>query len=125
MEAIIKYKCQLAKINLYIALRYGCDVCVPHDCACITLIPWSNGRFSTWDATCIDTLAPSYIDISSAAGGKISEKAAVKRHRYKLLTETENHIFVPFAVESMGPICMEGKKLFNDIGKKITDILKF
>ena len=30
----------------------------------ITLSPWSNGRFLTWDATRIDTLGPSYINIS-------------------------------------------------------------
>lgn len=169
--------------RISVALRYGCDVCIPHDCSCgeafvnsdgihglscrhsagrfgrhsefnkilklglasaqvpsrlepcglnsgnrerpdgITLIPWSNGRFLTWDATCLDTLAPSYIDVSSRSVGKTAERgAAIKVHKYKDVTLAENHIFVPVAIESMGPICVEGKKFISEVGRRIADV---
>ncbi len=88
-----------------------------------TLIPWSNGRFLTWDATCRDTLAPSYIDLTYSSAGKLAEKAAKeKRTFYKELLEHCDSFFVPFAIETFGPICTEGKKFIVDIGKKIEAI---
>lgn len=45
----------------------------------ITSIPWSNGRFLTWDATCNDTLAPSYVDLSSVSCGRIAERFAKRK----------------------------------------------
>ena len=29
----------------------------------ITMVPWSNGRLLVWDATCVDTFAPSHLSI--------------------------------------------------------------
>ena len=169
--------------RISIALRYGCNICVPHNCVCgkavvnsdgihglsckesagrfarhstfntilklglssaqiparlepiglnhnnkertdgFTLIPWANGRFLTWDATCRDTLAPSYIDLTCTVAGKLAERAAKeKRTFYKELLEHCDHIFVAFAIETFGPICAEGKKFIVDIGKKIEEI---
>lgn len=71
----------------------------------VTLIPWSNNKV-LWDATCVDTLAPSYIDLSSKNCGEVAAKPASKKiWLYKDITERENHIFIPFAVETLGPIC--------------------
>lgn len=169
--------------RISVALRYGFDICIPHECKCgkalvdsngihglacqysaarfarhvelndiikralasaqipsrlepvgldhnsrkhpdgMTLIPWSNGQILAWDATCSDTLAPSYISISSKNSGKVAEKAATKKKWfYKQIIENENLFFVPFAVETLGPICEEGLKLINQIAKKIEDI---
>jgi len=169
--------------RISIALRYGFDVCVPHQCKCnkalvdssgihglacglsaarfarhvefndivkrslasacvpsrlepigldynsnkrpdgMTLTPWSNGQILSWDATCWDTLAPSYIDVSSKSRGKVAEKAATrKRWLYKEIIEKENLLFVPFAIETLGPICKDGHKFINEIARKIEDV---
>lgn len=169
--------------RISIALRFGFDVCVPHQCKCnealvesngihglvckyssgrfsrhvelndilkralasaqvpsrlepvglchennkrpdgMTLIPWANGKILSWDATCSDTLAPSYIDLTSKKSGQAAAKAATrKRHLYKEIIEKENHLFVPFATETLGPICEEGLKFISDIAKKIEEV---
>lgn len=46
--------------------------------------------------------------------------ASIKINKYKDITQAENHIFVPVAFESMGPIGAEGKKLISEIGRRIT-----
>ena len=35
----------------------------------MTLIPWTNDPILSWDETCSDTLAPSYIDLTSWNSG--------------------------------------------------------
>ncbi|XP_048004279.1 uncharacterized protein LOC125240431 [Leguminivora glycinivorella] len=45
----------------------------------MSLIPWRKGRALVWDATCADTLAASYIQVTSKKGGA----AADARKRFK------------------------------------------
>ena len=50
----------------------------------VTLVPWHNGQSMVWDATCSDTLAPSYIHLSSTSPGKVAKHAANKKlNKYK------------------------------------------
>ena len=32
----------------------------------ITMVPWSNGRLLVWDATCVDTFAPSHLSMTAS-----------------------------------------------------------
>ena len=41
----------------------------------VTLISWKSGKSLTWDYTCHDTLANSYLHLSSQGAGKVAEKA--------------------------------------------------
>ena len=51
--------------------------------------------------------------------GKLVEKAAIrKRWLYREIIEKENLFFVPFAIETLGPICEEGHKFIDKIAKK-------
>src|ERR1700744_5557947 len=69
----------------------------------MTLVPWSNGKILLWDATCIDTLAPSYVAKSAQKSGSAAKIAVRgKRNLYKDLIE-QNFLFIPFAVETLGP----------------------
>lgn len=76
----------------------------------MSLIPWENGKSLVWDATCRDTLAPSYRHLSSGSAGLVAE--AIEN----------NFFFVPFAVESLGPWCNDAKMLNNAIGRLISSI---
>lgn len=68
----------------------------------MTLTPWKPGRPLVWDATCIDTLAPSHLPatISQAGAGAASAEDA-KRRKYVGLGC--DYIFAPFGVETLGP----------------------
>ena len=48
----------------------------------ITLFPWSNGRALAWDFTCRDTLAISYVHLTSQEAGKAAELAEKKKLDY-------------------------------------------
>jgi len=83
----------------------------------MTLVPWSKGQCMVWDATCVDTLANSYIDSSKRCAGRAAEIAANKKiNKYKKLQE-QNYLIIPFAVETLGPWCTEAIKFTNDLGK--------
>jgi hypothetical protein len=41
---------------------------------------------------------------------------------YKDIIERENHIFIPFAIETLGPICEEGMNFINNIAQKLEDV---
>ena len=84
-----------------------------------TLVPWSRGSTLVWDATCTDTFAPSNLRFSSKKAGRAAEdKARRKTVKYRSLID-RNYIFVPFAVETMGPWCDEAIHFFDEVSKKI------
>ena len=69
----------------------------------LTLIPWKNGRCVTWDVTVTDTLAQSYLSSTSITYGGAAEAAADRKtSKYSQLAQT--YIFVPIAMESLGPL---------------------
>ena len=49
----------------------------------MTLIPWSSGRFLVWDATCMDTFAPSNLPVAVTRTGAVAERAeGIKMSNY-------------------------------------------
>lgn len=71
----------------------------------LSLIPWSHGKALIWDVTVVDTLAPSYIYLSSKTSGSVADHAERRKHNlYAPLKE--NHVFTPIAFETLG--CMYG-----------------
>ncbi|XP_073960116.1 uncharacterized protein [Choristoneura fumiferana] len=86
----------------------------------MTLIPWSRGRPLVWDATCVDTLAPSHIHATSGQAGAAAASAeSNKRRKYAALGEA--CIFTPFGVETLGPWGPEAKQLFRQISSRLVD----
>jgi len=75
-----------------------------------------------WDATCSDTLAPSYLIRSSSKSGTVAEFAASNKHRkYKRLLE-QNYLILPFAVETLGVWCSEAIRFIDKLGKMISQV---
>ncbi|CAH2232582.1 jg10143 [Pararge aegeria aegeria] len=64
----------------------------------MTLIPWRLGRSLLWDATCVDTLAASYIQSMVGVAATSAEHA--KRRKHENLDSS--FIFVPFGLETLG-----------------------
>ena len=83
----------------------------------LTLIPWKRGCCLAWDATCVDTLAASYINISKVKAGRAAERAALKKHNLYKAVKEKNIILLPFAVETLGPWCEEAKSFTDELGR--------
>ena len=85
----------------------------------LTLVPWKGGRSLTWDATVVDTLAASYVDASAIAAGSASEAAATRKTA-KYSSIAASHIFMPVAVETLGPLAHEAVEFLSDIGSRLS-----
>ena len=87
----------------------------------LTLVPWQGGCCLTWDATIIDTLTVSYVQIGSTASAGAANAAATRKHA-KYDTSSATHIFVPVGVEIHGPFCHKGLKFVSEIGLRLSTI---
>ena len=84
-------------------------------------MPWQGERCLTWDATIVDILAVSYVQIGSTASAGAANAAATRKHaKYDTISAT--HIFVPVAVETLGPFCNEGLKFVSLIDLRLSTI---
>lgn len=87
----------------------------------LTLIPWRQGKSLMWDATCVDTVAPSHLSSTCKLAGSAAESAVqLKRSKYRAIID--NYIFVVFAVETLGPWCSEAKAFVSELGKHLQSI---
>lgn len=85
----------------------------------MSLIAWNKGKCLVWDATCVDTLAKSYIETTKVTAGRAAETQALKKRRkYNTIIE-KNYEFVAFAVETMGPWSQEAMNFANKLGDRL------
>jgi hypothetical protein len=83
----------------------------------LTLVLWREGRS---DVTVADTVAESYLSISSITAG-----AAAERKNAKYAELGGHHIFIPIAIETLGPFCVEGLSFIREIGRRTTAITSY
>ena len=76
-----------------------------------------------WDATVVDTLAPSYVAVSAQVTGSAA-RAAAERKVSKYAGLSASHLFVPIAIEKLGPINDAGHSFFVRTGKASLDNLR-
>jgi hypothetical protein len=73
--------------------------------------------------TCTDTLAKSYIELSSKKAGEAARlRENAKKSKYVTVETYNNYHFVPIAIETLGPWGDDAKKIINEIGQKIQKI---
>ena len=82
----------------------------------LSLIPWRTGESVVWDATVGNSMASSYIGLSS---GRVAEAASTRKEA-KCEDISHSHIFVPLAFESIGPVCSQGASFLQELGRRIT-----
>ena len=84
----------------------------------VTLTPWRAGKCLIWDATSPDTQAASHINGTSKKAGAAAEQAAnQKADKYRELTS--KYFFIPIAVETHGPINVDGANFLSELGRRI------
>ena len=85
----------------------------------ITLFSWKHGMQLVWDVTCPDTLAQSYLHLTSKEAGKAAEKAEKEKiQKYQELAN--KYIVMPVAVETMGAWGHSSLKFVQEIGERMT-----
>ena len=68
----------------------------------------------------IDTLAPSNLNSSMHVAGSEAEAAAeFKNQKYSALSRS--HQFVPFALETLGPICRAASDLITELSRRTSE----
>ena len=87
----------------------------------LTLIPWQGGRCMTWDATVTDTLAESYLPVTSVTPGAAAEGAA-DRKELKYHDLEKSHVFIPLAFETLGPINKKAMAFITELGQRLSSV---
>lgn len=83
----------------------------------LTLVPWRGGKSITWDVTVVDTLARSNLVKTSLVRGGAAEAAALsKETKYTPLIGP--YIFIPIAVETLGPVNESALEFLADLGRR-------
>ena len=72
----------------------------------------------TWDATCSDTLAPSYLPLTAKAAGAAAHSAELRKHS-KYTKLPNSYTLCPFAVETLGPFGEEAISLVDELGRRL------
>ena len=88
----------------------------------LTLLPWQGGRCLAWDATVVDTLAPSYVAISAQVTSSAAQ-AAAERKVSKYAGLPASHLFVPIVIETLGPINEAEHSFLSEPGRRLSTIL--
>ena len=73
-----------------------------------------------WDATCLDTPAPSYSDLASRGLDAVAEEAERKK-KAKYAHLKASHCFIPVAIEMLGVFGPETHCFIRDLGRRIAD----
>jgi len=82
-------------------------------------VPWREGRCATWDVTVTNTVATSYLAMSSVSATSAAEAAATRKNtKYAEISRT--HLFFPLAIEIMGPINQVGQDFISELGRRIS-----
>ena len=88
----------------------------------LTLIPWREGRSATWDVTVTDTVAVSYVAMSSVCAASAAE-ARINARNANTPKYLES-IFFPLAFETMGPINRDGQDFISEPGHRILLVIE-
>ena len=87
----------------------------------LTLVPWQGGRCLAWDASVVDTFTPSYVAVSAQVTGSAAQ-ASVERNVSKYAGLSASHLFVPIAIEILGPINEAGHSFLSELGRRLSTI---
>ena len=87
----------------------------------LTLITWQLGESLIWDVTVTDTVADSYLHLTSTKAGGAAENAATRKEdKYVDLQQT--YTFIPLAFETLELINVKGVEILQELGHRLAAI---
>ena len=85
----------------------------------LSLIHWQGGKCLTWNVTVAGTLAATYLASASTTAGSIAKGAASRKdNKYSAIAQF--HVFVPLAIETLGPINFKGLQFLSELSDRLT-----
>jgi hypothetical protein len=82
------------------------------------MVPWSQGKFLVWDATCVDSFCPSnQLRASLEPGGAAAHAELEKARKYAHLDHTYH--FQPVAMETCGSFGPDSRSFLQDLGHRL------
>ena len=82
------------------------------------MIPWSEGRFLVWDASCVDTFCESHRQrAAQEEGGAAAHAENEKARKYAHLDRA--YCFMPITFETSGSIGPESMCFLRDLGRRL------
>ena len=84
----------------------------------LTTFPFSEGRSLVWDATCVDTFAPSVVSSSALEAGAAAAAAETRKVR-RYADISQRYQFVPVAVETAGTLGQAGIAFLRELGHRL------
>ena len=82
------------------------------------IVPWKGGKVLIWDATCLDTLAPSHLRLAVREAGAVADDAEFRKTQ-KYSNLVSSHYFVLLAVESLGVFGKEARSFLKELGQRV------
>ena len=84
----------------------------------VTMVPWSNGSFLVWDATCVDIFCDSHHQATAKkAGGAAVHAETEKAKKYAHLDRA--YQFQSIAVETCGVVGPDSMCFLRDLGRRL------
>ena len=87
----------------------------------LMVFPFSRGRSSVWDCTCLDTFSGVHLNRSAMADGPQPQAAPKERKRRKNVVFSEAHQFEPIAVKTMGMYGGSTGVILRAIGRRLVE----
>jgi len=82
----------------------------------LTSYPWSHGKSLIWDGTMVDTVATTYLNMTSTNSGAAADQAERDKHNDYIELKGQYH-FTPLAFETFGSIGPETELFLRKLGK--------
>src|ERR1700723_1713241 len=85
----------------------------------LTLVPWRLGRCMVWDATVVDTLAPSHVERTSVTPGAAAATAEKKKRLKYVGNLPPTYEFIPLGIETLGALGPVAEDFLDTLGKRL------
>ena len=84
-----------------------------------SIVPWKNGKYLVWDATCLDTFAVSYTSLATREAGAVAAQAE-ERKSLNFCSLVSSHTFVPVAIETSGTLGPRTRVILRELGHRLS-----
>ena len=84
-------------------------------------MPWKSSKLLAWDATALDSFAPSYSALASVEAGLVAAQAEERKQSNYLHLAT-SHISIPMAIETRAVFGPEVKNFICQLGHRLEQV---